>query len=138
MSDLTVNPLATSDLAPRELLRRRYASHFKPFYQDNLMAIFIGLLAVAVFVFGIYKLEMTFARLWGGLGELGKIVVLMLPPNPESWAMTKVYLYAVLETLAIALLGTLSAALAAFPLGFFGCSQHHLQQVDSIYGETQF
>jgi len=61
---------------------------------------------------------MTFARLWGGLGELGKMVVLMLPPNPESWAMTKVYLYAVLETLAIALLGTLSAALAAFPLGF--------------------
>ena len=92
MSDLTVNPLATSDLAPRELLRRRYATHFKPFYQDNLMAIFIGLVALAVFVFGIYKLEMTFARLWGGLGELGKIVVLMLPPNPESWAMTKVYL----------------------------------------------
>ena len=75
-------------------------------------------MAVAVFVFGIYKLEMTFARLWGGLGELGKMVVLMLPPNPESWAMTKVYLYALLETLAIALLGTLSAALAAFPLGF--------------------
>ena len=38
MSDVTVNPLATSDLAPRELLRRRYANHFKPFYQDNLMA----------------------------------------------------------------------------------------------------
>ena len=75
MSDLTVNPLATSDLAQRELLQRRYASHFRPFYQDNWMAIFIGLVAVAVFVFGIYKLEMTFARLWGGLGELGKMVV---------------------------------------------------------------
>jgi hypothetical protein len=59
MSDVTVNHLESSDLASRELLRRRYASHFKPFYQDNLMAIFIGLVALAVFVFGVHKLEMT-------------------------------------------------------------------------------
>ena len=138
MSDLTVNPLATSDLAPRELLRRRYASHFKPFYQDNLMAIFIGLVAVAVFVLGIYKLEMTFARLWGGLGELGKMVVLMLPPNPESWAMTKVYLYAVLETLAIALLGTLSAALAAFPLGFLAARNTTINRLVQFMARRSF
>jgi phosphonate transport system permease protein len=118
MNDVTANKMDLPLSGERELLRRRYASHFKPFYQDNLMAIFIGLLGLAVFVLGIYKLEMTFLRLWGGLGELGKMVVLMLPPDPETWALTKVYLYAMLETLAIALLGTLLAALGAFPLGF--------------------
>lgn len=118
MNDVTANKIDLTLSGERELLRRRYASHFKPFYQDNLMAIFIGLVGLAVFVFGIYKLEMTFLRLWGGLGELGKMVVLMLPPDPETWALTKVYLYAMVETLAIALLGTLLAALGAFPLGF--------------------
>jgi phosphonate transport system permease protein len=118
MNDVTANKMDLTLSGERDLLRRRYASHFKPFYQDNLMAIFIGLLGLAVFVLGIYKLEMTFLRLWGGLGELGKMVVLMLPPDPETWALTKVYLYAMLETLAIALLGTLLAALGAFPLGF--------------------
>jgi len=118
MNDVTANKMDLPLSGERELLRRRYASHFKPFYQDNLMAIFIGLVGLAVFVFGIYKLEMTFLRLWGGLGELGKMVVLMLPPDPETWALTKVYLYAMVETLAIALLGTLLAALGAFPLGF--------------------
>jgi len=118
MNDVTANKMDLPLSGERELLRSRYASHFKPFYQDNLMAIFIGLLGLAVFVLGIYKLEMTFLRLWGGLGELGKMVVLMLPPDPETWALTKVYLYAMLETLAIALLGTLLAALGAFPLGF--------------------
>jgi phosphonate transport system permease protein len=118
MNDVTANKMDLPLSGERELLRRRYASHFKPFYQDNLMAIFIGLVGLAVFVFGIYKLEMTFLRLWGGLGELGKMIVLMLPPDPETWALTKVYLYAMVETLAIALLGTLLAALGAFPLGF--------------------
>ena len=118
MSHVTASPLDTSDLGERELLRRRYASHFKPIYQDNWTAIFIGLVALALFALGIHKLEMTFVRLWGGLGELGKMVVLMLPPNPGTWALTKIYLYAMVETLAIALLGTLLAALAAFPLSF--------------------
>ena len=39
MNDVTANKIDLTLSGERELLRRRYASHFKPFYQDNLMAI---------------------------------------------------------------------------------------------------
>ena len=48
MSQVSANGLASSELGERELLRRRYAKHFQPFYQDNLMAIFIGLFEIFV------------------------------------------------------------------------------------------
>ena len=138
MSQVTTHQADTSQLGERDQLRQRYASHFKPFYKDNLTAIFIGLVALAVLAFGIYKLDMTFARIWGGLGELGKMVVRMLPPNPESWALTKVYLYAMVETLAIALLGTLSAAVVAFPLGFLAARNTTINRLVQFMARRSF
>ena len=138
MSQVSANGLASSELGERELLRRRYAKHFQPFYQDNLMAIFIGLLAFVLFAFGIHKLEMTFVRLWGGLGELGNMVLRMLPPNPGTWSLTKIYLYAMVETLAIALLGTLLAAFAAFPLGFLAARNTTINRVVQFLARRSF
>jgi len=138
MSQVSANGLASSELGERELLRRRYAKHFQPFYKDNLMAIFIGLLAFVLFAFGIHKLEMTFVRLWGGLGELGNMVLRMLPPNPGTWSLTKIYLYAMVETLAIALLGTLLAAFAAFPLGFLAARNTTINRVVQFLARRSF
>lgn len=42
----------------------------------------------------------------------------MIPPNPGSWARAVLFLKALAETVAIAFLGTLLAALIAFPIGF--------------------
>jgi phosphonate transport system permease protein len=53
-----------------------------------------------------------------GIGELGTLVTLMLPPNPGSWSKAVLIFYALAETLAIAFLGTLLAAIIAFPIGF--------------------
>jgi phosphonate transport system permease protein len=42
----------------------------------------------------------------------------MLPPDPGSWARAIIFVKALFETIAIAFLGTILAAILAFPLGF--------------------
>ena len=57
-------------------------------------------------------------RIWNGLSGLGTIVVLMIPPAPgELWIDI---LKGIAESVAMAFLGTLVAALIAVPLGFLG------------------
>ncbi|WP_368420075.1 phosphonate ABC transporter, permease protein PhnE [Rhodovarius sp.] len=60
--------------------------------------------------------EMTPARFFAGLSELGRVALLMLPPQPGEQPMELVW--ALLETLAMAVAGTAIAALLAVPLGF--------------------
>ena len=52
-------------------------------------------------------------ELWNGLGRLADITEMMLPPNPETWPRFWLYLNALGQTLAIACLGTLAAAILA-------------------------
>ncbi|TCZ58711.1 phosphonate ABC transporter, permease protein PhnE [Roseicella aquatilis] len=57
-------------------------------------------------------------RLWNGLAGLFAILRLMLPPSPgEQWPEI---LQGLAESVAMAFLGTLAAALIALPLGFLG------------------
>lgn len=53
-----------------------------------------------------------------GIGKLGNVLRFMLPPAHNGWLGD--FLYAILETLAMAFLGTLMACIAAVPLGFLG------------------
>ncbi len=80
------------------------------------IAVVVGL--VGLFVYGLSTLEVSFWRLVGGFGNLGTFVVLMLPPDPGSWARGMLFFKALIETIAIAFLGTILAAILAFPLGF--------------------
>ncbi|WP_322514110.1 phosphonate ABC transporter, permease protein PhnE [Rhodopseudomonas palustris] len=73
---------------------------------------------VALFVFGLIRLEIPFDRLISGSIRLIKFTAMMLPPDPGSWAQAKIYLNAMGETIAIAFLGTLGGALLAFPVSF--------------------
>jgi phosphonate transport system permease protein len=76
-------------------------------------------LAAIVFVaaFSIYRLEFSFARLGTGLGQLATFLGLMVPPSPGR--SIDVLFKALAETVAIAFLGTLLAAIISFPLAFF-------------------
>ncbi len=74
-----------------------------------------GLLA-AVAVFALFRLEFSFARLGAGIVQLGTFLGLMIPPSPGTQLPS--LLTALAETIAIAFLGTLLAALLALPLGF--------------------
>jgi phosphonate transport system permease protein len=75
-------------------------------------------LAGSAYVAGLVVLGVTPGRLFAGVGQLGDIFLLMMPPSPTSVAHFWTYLGSLGETLAIAALGTMLAAVFAFPLGF--------------------
>lgn len=83
----------------------------------------------ASYVAGLVALGVTPLTIAGGLGRLGDIFVLMLPPSPGSLAHLWIYLWALLETLAIAFVGTTLAAVFAFPLGFLAAENVIAQRV---------
>jgi phosphonate transport system permease protein len=72
--------------------------------------------SMAVYIAGLFILDVSPLRIWTGLGQLGTIIALMMPPSPghNFW----IYLDALGQTLSIAFLGTLLASLLAIPFGF--------------------
>jgi phosphonate transport system permease protein len=76
----------------------------------------VGVAAVVVTTaFSLWWLEISFAQIGPGLGELIKFAGLMFPPS--SSGHLRLFLTAMGETLAIAFLGTLVAATLAAPIG---------------------
>lgn len=79
----------------------------------GLWATFFGVL-----VFGLVWIDASPLRIWDGLSKLGFLVRFMFPPSDGGafWS----YVQAMLETLGMAFLGTVIAAVLALPLGFLG------------------
>ena len=75
-----------------------------------------GIVAFAFLVLcvGLVEAEFSLARIIIGAARLGDFAVLMMPPEPGP--NLKLYVFAMIETLGIALLGTVIAASLAFPL----------------------
>lgn len=74
---------------------------------------------LAVFsVFAWNHLELSFGQVAGGVERLGRILRLFFPPTHAGFFGDM--MWALLETLGIAFMGTLLAALLAVPLGFLG------------------
>jgi len=71
---------------------------------------------VLLTVYCFWRFDFSPVRLWAGLADLGLIVVHMFPPSPGE-APLEIFL-ALLETIAMAFLGTLLAAIVAVPLAF--------------------
>lgn len=80
------------------------------------IAVVAGMLGL--FLYGLTTLDASLWRIITGFGNLGSFVVLMLPPDPGSLARALIFVKALFETIAIAFLGTILAAILAFPLGF--------------------
>jgi phosphonate transport system permease protein len=78
----------------------------------------VALVLVALAALGFASLGVDARRFVVGLGKLGDFLVHMVPPHTGSWSKLLVYAHALAETVAIALLGTLMAAVLALPLGF--------------------
>ena len=78
----------------------------------------IGIVAAGLllYVTGLLVLDISPVRIWDGLGQLGTICVLMLPPS--TGGHFALYLDALGQTLSIAFLGTVLAAVLAVPFGF--------------------
>jgi phosphonate transport system permease protein len=97
-------------------LRARHPGAFeRPFAERALRATaWIG--TAAFVVFGFWWIDFSFARFWTGLGKLGWLFQFLFPPSHGGWFVY--FLTGMGETLAMAFLGTLLAAILALPLGF--------------------
>lgn len=78
----------------------------------------IGIIALTIFA--VWWLAIPFSQIGPGLALLGKFVALMFPPS--TGGHLDLLLKAMGETLAIALLGTSTAAIVAFPISFLAAS----------------
>jgi phosphonate transport system permease protein len=109
--------MKTSHLFPDQAaIRARHAGLVAGSQRERWVTLAVVLVMAAVALLAIIRLEFSFARLGSGIVQLGTFLGLMVPPTPgtQLWALLK----ALAETVAIAFLGTLLAALIAFPLGF--------------------
>lgn len=117
MSDAPAD-LRSAFLARRDEMEAAWPQVFAPAWRSR--ATTIGLLggALAVYVVGLVALDFSPLVILHGMWRLVDIAGLMLPPTPGNWDRFLLYLDALGQTLSIALLGTLTAALLAVPLGF--------------------
>jgi len=97
-------------------LRARHPAVFRVDALRRTLTIGAILALAALAALAFWRLEFSFARIGSGLAQIGHIVSLMFPPSPGT--QFAVFVKALAETLAIALLGTLTAAILAFPIGF--------------------
>jgi phosphonate transport system permease protein len=108
-------PLREIMLADRHDLQVRHAALFRAGTSRRmLMAVAVVSLA-ALALYGFHRLEFSFDRLGSGAAQIAQIIAMMFPPSPGS--QLAVFLQSLAETLAIALVGTLAAAILAFPMG---------------------
>ena len=110
--------LKAAMLADRAGLVARHPAIFQPNWFHRIRTGALLAAGLGLLVYGLLSMEASWSRILGGFSELVRIAGLMLPPAYGTEAKLFVYLKALGETLAIALLGTLLAAVVAFPLGF--------------------
>jgi phosphonate transport system permease protein len=86
--------------------------------RDRWRELVIGLALLGVAAWAVRSLDVSFLKVWDGLGKLGEFAVLMVPPDYGTGARLTLYLEALGETLGIAFLGTFLGAILALPLAF--------------------
>jgi phosphonate transport system permease protein len=104
--------------ADRTALVARHKAAIDGSLRTRLATIGVVAALLGLFGYGLATLDVSFWKIVSGLGNLGTFVALMLPPDPGSWARATLFVKALFETIAIAFLGTILAAILAFPLGF--------------------
>lgn len=100
----------------RETVAERHAHILNGSPRERMLALAVIGAMAALALLALFRLEFSFTRLGSGLAQLGTFLGLMIPPSPGPQLAS--FLKALAETVAIAFLGTLLAAILAFPLGF--------------------
>ncbi len=110
---LRVDALSEVEIAEA---RRRLPRVFSRPIEERLLS-WAGWTAFAGLVlYCLVRFDFSPLRLWDGMNELGLITKLMFPPT--AGGNFDLFLWAILETLGMAFLGTLIGGVLAFPLGF--------------------
>ncbi|CAH1649145.1 phosphonate ABC transporter, permease protein PhnE [Chelatococcus asaccharovorans] len=113
-----VNRLREDALRELPHLRTRYADAFRPVTRNGILGVTLAVGLLALFITGFAELGFSFAKMIAGLDQLGKFVILMWPPTPGTMSRFLLFVHALGETVAIAALGTVLAAILALPFGF--------------------
>lgn len=96
-------------------LKDRYPDAFRGSLRERLLPLAVTALAVGLAFYALARFGFSPTMLIDGLGKLGIVFVLMMPPDPGNQLWN--YVGALGETLSIAFLGTLTAAILALPAG---------------------
>ena len=95
-------------------LRNRYPTTFRAPLGARLLAPAVTTLAVCLALYALWRFNFSLTTFIDGLSKLGTVAVLIMPPNPGNQLWN--YVGALGETLSIAFLGTLAAAIIALPV----------------------
>ena len=106
---------AAADAPDIAALRTKYPAAFTAQRKTRLRAGLVVAVMAAIYAAALVYFDIPWPKLIPGLRQLGWFLELMVPPDAGGHLF--LYLTALGETLAIALLGTLLAALFALPLG---------------------
>ena len=112
------HPVVADALAQRADLILRHPGIFAPSSAGRLKAAAIAMALLGLFIFGMIELGFSITKMITGLGQLGVTIAHMMPPSTGTWAKFWLYLHALAETVAIAFLGVMTAAILALPFGF--------------------
>ena len=110
-------------------LRDRHPGQFRRWDRSRLAMSGTAIVLASLLLFSLDRLGFFDGKLVAGLGRVVEIGGLMLPPDPKDWAHVRVFSWALVETVAISLLGTLFAALLAFPVGLLAARNVTTQRV---------
>ncbi len=113
-----MNTLREKALADIAGLTERHPTVMRPSPRSQGLTVLAILLALTTLIVGFATLDVSWKRVISGISELGRIATLMLPPEYGTTSRLMLWGHALLETLAIAFLGTLLAAVIAMPFGF--------------------
>lgn len=100
----------------RDEVRQRHGALVRGSAREKYLPFVVAGLLLLAALYALFRLEFSLARLGTGLVQLGTFLGLMIPPSPGTHlaALFK----ALAETVAIAFLGTLLAAIISFPISF--------------------
>ncbi|MGJ7456647.1 phosphonate ABC transporter, permease protein PhnE [Halomonas sp. RA08-2] len=96
---------------------QRYPDIFAISWRRRLSQGLVLGLSLATLIYGLVIFDFSPMRIWDGLGQLGMLVRYMVPPATEPTVVWE-FMKAIFETLAMAFIGTLFAALLAVPFAF--------------------
>ncbi|BBK43269.1 phosphonate ABC transporter, permease protein PhnE [Allostella vacuolata] len=112
-----------------DVLRGRHPHVFEAAPARRAAMFAMAAAPVLLMFVGLWWVGFSPERMLRGVGQLGTFVVLMVPPDFGTVAKLQIYLQALAETVAIAFLGTLVAALLAVPIGFVAAKNVVAQRV---------
>ena len=118
-----------------DLLRQRHAAVLRP---ATGIGFVLPVLLTALLAYGLWHLGFSFTKFINGVANLGNFVVLMFPPSWGDQQSLLRYLHALGETVAIAFLGTMLAAIIAFPLGFIAARNTTVSQILRLFSRRSF